>query len=387
MFLFLDIKIKLIKMRKLTGLEKSTFILLFSILFIYALREAKHFLYPIALAVLFSYLLFPLTNFLEKKIKLPRALAILLSIFFSFFVIYMAISFYSAQISNMISDFPAIKKQTVENLKSLQYQIENKFQISIEEQERWVQEQITKLLESTGNILKIVSTKAIGTLEAILLIPIFVFFMLFYRERWRNFILMLADKPNRKLTDELMSQISKVTTKYIVGVIIDVSILATLHSIFLTIFGLKYSIVIAIMTAMISFIPYFGTPISTIIPLTFSLILSSNPYTPILIILYFWFITFIDHNIFIPTIIGGNVHLNPLITILSVIAGAMIWGIPGMIIIIPIIGMIKIICDNVEGLEPYGYVLGIDTQPKALNKLKDIFAKLKEKEENENSQN
>ena len=70
-------------MRKLTVLERVTYILLFTILFIYALREAKHFLYPIALAVLFSYLLYPLVELLEVKLKTPRTFAILFSIFFS----------------------------------------------------------------------------------------------------------------------------------------------------------------------------------------------------------------------------------------------------------------------------------------------------------------
>ena len=375
-------------MRKLSGLEKITYVLLFTILLVYALREAKHFLYPIALAVLFSYLLFPLVNFLEKPLKMPRTLSILIAIFFSFAVLYFAASFFGAQIRNMISDFPTIKKQAVANLKSFQFLLENKLHISVEEQERWAQQQITKALESAGDILKVVSAKALGTIEAILLIPIFIFFMLFYRERWRNFILMLADRPesDSKLTDDLLNQISKVTTRYIVGVIIDVTILAISHSIFLTVIGLKYSLAIAIMTAMFSFIPYFGTLISGLLPLTFSLILSSNPYMPLFIIAYFWLITFIDHNILLPTIVGGNVHLNPLITILSVIAAAIIWGIPGMIIIIPTIGVIKIICDNVEGLEPYGYVLGVDTHPKALNKLKNIFAKMKEKEENDQAE-
>ncbi len=370
-------------MRKLTGLERITYLLLFTILLIYALREAKHFLYPIALSVLFAYLLFPLVYFLEVKLKTPRTFAILFGIFFSFAILYFAATFFGAQIKNMISDFPAIKKQAVANLKSIQFTIENKLHISVEEQERWAQQQITKALESAGDILKVVSAKALGTIEAILLIPIFVFFMLFYRERWRNFILMLADKPHSKLTDDLLNQISKVTTRYIAGVITDVVILATAHTIFLTVIGMPYAIAIAIMTAMWSFIPYFGTLVSGIIPLTFSFILTSNPYMPLFILIYFWLITFVDHNILLPTIVGGNVHLNPLITILSVIAAAIIWGIPGMIIIIPTIGVIKIVCDNVEGLEPYGYVLGVDTHPKALNKLKDIFAKIKEKEEDD----
>jgi predicted PurR-regulated permease PerM len=192
---------------------------------------------------------------------------------------------------------------------------------------------------------------------------------------------MLAEKQHSKLTDSLIRQISSVTTRYVVGVLIDVMILATLHSIFLSLIGMKYAVALGVMTASLSFIPYFGTLVSGVIPFTFSILISPNPYTPLFIIAYFWLITFVDHNILIPTIIGGNVHLNPLITILSIIAAGVVWGIPGMIIIIPTIGVIKIICDNIENLEPYGYVLGIDTNQKNLRKISEIIAKIKEKED------
>ncbi len=366
--------------RKLTGIERFTFVLLSTVLLVYALIVAKHFLYPIAISVLLAYLLYPIAEFLELKLKLPRALAVILAILFAFAVLYTVGNFFAYQIKKMVADFPILKKTAVENLKNLQSFVETKFHISIEEQEAWIQKQITKLFEEGGQILTIVSVKAIGTLEAILLMPVYVFFMLFYRDRWRNFILMLAEKQNSKLTERLLEQISKVTTRYMVGVLTDVTILATLHSTFLTIIGLKYSIAIGIMTAMFSFIPYFGTLVSGIVPLTFSLLISSNPYMPLFIILYFWIITFVDHNIFIPTIVGGNVDLNPLITILGIIAAGTIWGIPGMIVIIPTIAVIKIICDNVEGLDAYGYVLGVDTGGKSREKLMEIWSKIKEKD-------
>jgi len=305
----------------------------------------------------------------------------LTSMFFAFAIIYIAGNFFAVQISKMVSDFPSLKQQAIANLKNFQYMIESHTGFSVQAQEEWLQSQVSNFFEEGGKIIKEISTQALGTIEAILFIPIFTFFMLFYRDRWRNFILMLAEHQHSKLTDNLLKQVSKVTTRYVVGVLIDVTILAIAHSTFLSIIGLKYAIIIGIMTASLSFIPYFGTLVSGIIPLTFSLLTTSEPYIPLLIIAYFALITFVDHNILIPTIIGGNVHLNPFITILSIIAAGTIWGIPGMIVIIPTIGVIKIICDNVDGLEPYGYVLGIETNQKTLNKLRDIFNKIKEKED------
>src|SRR4029079_6177208 len=59
-----------------------------------------------------------------------------------------------------------------------------------------------------------------------------------------------------------------------------------------------------------------------------------------------------------PLIVGRGVSINPLFTIMGIVAGEMIWGIPGMILAIPLLGIFKIICDHVEPLKPYGFLIG-----------------------------
>jgi len=216
-----------------------------------------------------------------------------------------------------------------------------------------------------------------GTVGRIVFIPIFAFFMLLYRDRAKQFILLVT-KKNEKLTEGLLEQISKVTIKYMTGVLTVCAILAVTHSIALSIIGVKYAVFLGILAASISIIPYFGTLASTVIPLSFSLILNKNPYEPLWIIGYFLFINSVENNILTPTITGGNVNLNPFITILGLVLGATIWGIPGMIIVIPTLGIIKIICDNVSGLEPYGYILGIESKPKKVFK---FMKRINKKEE------
>ena len=343
------------------------------------LTEMKQILYPIALALLFSYLLLPAVNLLEKKLKFPRVLAIILSLLFGVAIISGVANLFVIQIQVFIKDFMSFKVQAVENLKSLQQFVDSKFNFSAEQQEIWIQEQFTLLLDKSGDILKTVAKGATGTIEALVFIPIFTFFMLFFRNRGENFILKLANNDNKKLTKNLLDQISKVIVKYMGGVITVVVILAISHSIALSIIGVKYAIALALMSAVLSFIPYFGTIVSMIIPLSFSLILSSNPYEPIFVIIYFLIITFIDHNILTPTITGGNVNLNPLVTILGLIVAAEIWGIPGMIIVMPTLAVIKIICDNIEELKPYGFILGVEQHGFDAEKLKEKFKK-KEKE-------
>lgn len=365
--------------RNLKFIQKVFYILVIVVLSFIILKEAKQFLYPIALALLAAYLLYPLASFFEKKLKIPRAISIIITIILAITFFYFTVNIFYFQIKVLIRDFPIIKQNALSNLESIQHRIAERSSFSIAEQNLWVQKKIATLLDQSDELLKKFTKGATGTIEALLFIPIFVFFMLLYRDRGKEFILKLASR-NNKLTNDLLEQISQVTVKYMAGVITVVIILAISHSVALSIIGVKYAIFLGIFAATLSFIPYFGTLFSALIPLTFSLIMSSNPYQPFVIILYFIFITFIDHNILTPTITGGNVNLNPLVTILGLILAAEIWGIPGMIIIVPILGVIKIILDNVEGWEPYGYILGANHHGIDFKKLrKKILKKRKVK--------
>ncbi len=346
--------------QNITLFQRLTYLLIITVLGYIVLTEAKHIFQPIALALLFSYLLFPIVNLFENKWKLSRGFSIILALLTGLILVSIVVNLIIMQISVIIKDFPAIKHQTVENLKSWQVFIENKLHITVEAQEKWLQQKLTQLLDQSGKILSKVAKSSFGTIETIIFIPIFAFFMLLYRDRGREFVLKLAKERNNKLTNKLLDEIGKVTIKYLVGVATVVTILAISHSIALLAIGLKYAIPIALITALFSFIPYFGTLVSGVIPFTLSLLISDNPYQPLFIAIYFFVITFIDHNILTPTITGGNVSLNPLATIIGLLIAGFVWGITGMIIIVPLLATFKTICDRVPGLEPYGYIIGIE---------------------------
>lgn len=358
-------------------LARITSLLLFGVLFVYVLVEAKQILYPIVLAMLFSYLIFPLVNFFETKLRFPRVLAILTSFLLFGAVLFTVGNLVVAQIKNFTTDMPALKEQANNNIAAFQYFITDRFGVSIDEQNLWFRKKVVSLFESGNKTASNIFLKATWAIEALVLIPIFSFFMLSYRERGRNFILKLVKSRDGELTENLLQQISKVTMKYVGGVISVMFILAISHSVALSIIGVKYAVILALLAASLSIIPYFGTMISLLIPLLFAAVTQDNPYVLLFIILYFWAIIIIDHNILTPTIVGGNVSLNPFITILGIIIAGTIWQIAGMIVIVPALAVVKIICDNVEKLKPWGYVLGTDPQKLPIDKLKKLLGSKK----------
>ena len=142
------------------------------------------------------------------------------------------------------------------------------------------------------------------------------------------------------------------------GVVLVVLILTVLNSAGFLIIGLEYALLLGVVSALFNFIPYFGTLIGGAVPLLFSVL--SNGFTgqALAILLFFLGVQFLENNILTPKITGGQVQLNPLFTILAIIAGGMIWGLPGLLVAVPFLGMFRVVCKHVPGMEPYAYLLG-----------------------------
>ena len=329
----------------------------FFVLLVYVLVELRSLLYPIALAILFAYLLYPISSRLEN-LGLPRILANILSILFSFAVLSGFIYFFYSQLALLLADFPELIKQAHKNLDTLNNFIEDKAGISAQEQNIWLKESLSNLFATGSEFIKTAFQATTGTLAKLGLLPGYIFFMLYYRNKFGNFIFSLVNEHHHHILHNIVLQISLVTKRYMSGMVIVVLILCVLNSVGLYIVGIKYALLLGVISAFINFIPYFGTLIGGAIPLLFSLLVMDSPTYALGVIVLFIIIQFLENNILTPNIVGGNVDINPFFTILSIIIGGMMWGLPGMLISLPIMSIIRIVCSNIPALRPYAYLLG-----------------------------
>src|SRR5690606_28565489 len=170
--------------------------------------------------------------------------------------------------------------------------------------------------------------------------------------------LKLIPREKHEKINNILKDVSHVTKRYMGGIFIVVLILCFLNSLGLLVIGVKYALLLGIASALCNFIPYFGTLIGGIFPLLFVLLMSNTPEKAFSVIILFLIIQFTENNILTPNIVGGYVRLNPFIIILSIIIGGMVWGLPGMFISVPFLGMFKIFCEQVTPLQPYAFLLG-----------------------------
>lgn len=337
---------------------RFSYFLLAIILFFYSVIVAKDFLFPLSLGVLAAYLIYPIVNFLEKK-RFPRILAIAIVLTLIIITLYFSASFIYNRLEHLVKELPNLKKQALSNIDMLITAIETKLPIGNTSMKSFLSDRIDLVFESGSEIFNTVFTATAGTLFKFFLLPVYIFLFLFYRTKFAHFILMVVPSEKRFTTVSILRDISMIVPKYLGGVMMVVIIMAIFNSIGLMVIGIKYAIIIGVISGILSFIPYFGSILGGGVAIGFTLLTASNPLIAVQVAIFYLIMIFLEHNLFTPNIVGNSLRINPFIIILSLIIAASIWGVAGMVVIMPFMAFLKVIAKNSPGLKPYSFLLGI----------------------------
>lgn len=351
--------------------------LLFSaFLIIGGLYLARPFLIPVTIASLLAMLLLPVARKLDS-LGIKRAISIILCITLFLLILIGLTTLLSMQGFSLAKNLEEIEQQFRQIFDNIQEYIQSKFGMEKAKQSKIIREKTETLLQSSTNLI----TGFIGGLATFGLIMVYTFFFLYYRNKFFNFILMISPKPLHQQNTIILNQISKVTQRYLTGVFIVILILAVMNSSVLLLLGVNNAIFFGCLAAVLNVIPYIGVIIGSLLPFIMTLV-TKNAMGPALVVLgTLWFNQVIENNLLTPFITGSQVRVNPLSTIMALILGGLIWGVFGMILFIPLIGIIKIIFDHVEELKPLGYLIGDDSDEGENNirKIKRLFKKIKDR--------
>jgi predicted PurR-regulated permease PerM len=259
----------------------------------------------------------------------------------------------------LLEDYEAIKQQATENIEAFENTIKETFGLQGNRIDGFLGKQVDAFFSSEGSGINRLFSATTGTISKLFLLPVYVFLFLFFRTKFAFFILKIVDESRRRDAVKTLRDISTVAARYMGGVTIVVLILCVINSTGLLIIGVEYAILLGITSAFFNFIPYFGTLMGGAVPLLFVLLSSDQPLTTgIQVLILFIIVQVTENNILTPMIVGGNVKINPFFVIVGLVAGAMVWGIAGMVVVIPMLAMARIIMNNTKRLQPYAYLLG-----------------------------
>ena len=353
---------------------RSTVILFGLILLVYVLFNLGSILIPLAFALMLAILLNPITDFLEKKAHLPHVAAISLSILIAIlffagvgFLLYMQVMRFSDQI-------PAFEKKLAEMGVRAQAAISEHLGITIQKQQQYIAEGKTALkpiLASTAGTL-------LGVLSAAILLPVYVFLLLYYKQLLQNFLFEVFSEENEQDISKVLTQTKGAIQNYMVGLLLEATAVAILNSVALLILGINYAILLGVIGALLNILPFVGGILAVILPLLIATLTKDGIHTQVAVIIAYIIIQFVDNHFLIPYIVSSKVRINALVSIVIVLMGGALWGIPGMFLSIPFIGVLKIIFDRLPDLKPWGKLLGTEVstrRKKPLRKIKGTFLK------------
>lgn len=329
-------------------------IALFAVLYI-----AKTIIVPLIFATIISIVLHPVVN-LFVRIKVNRIFGIIITLLLTFLIIASLGLLLYSQMHKFAESLPKLVDRFTEIINQTIVWISGHFNLSNREITEW----ITKTKDEFIDTLEIGATlMSVGsTLALLFLIPVYVFMILFYQPLLIEFFKRVFGKMYRSKVSEVINLIKTLIQHYLIGLLIQVAIISGMYSIGLLILGIEYAIILGIMGAFLNLIPYLGSIIAAIIPMVIAVVTKTSPWFALLVLALYVFTQFVDNNFITPKIVGSKVKLNALASVIAVIIFGVMWGIPGMILAIPLTAIAKLIFDNIEPLQPWGLLLG-DTMP------------------------
>ncbi|MCH7397089.1 AI-2E family transporter [Belliella sp. DSM 107340] len=336
---------------------KALLVLMLIIIIVYILIVGKSLLVPLFLAGFIAILLTPVGNWLEKR-KISRMVSAIISLVSALLILLGFLAFVILQVASFTKDLENVGDRLNNYLSDIDSWIYDKFQIESGIGNGIDQEYFVELLQSNSSSLAEFILNTVGSLSGIILLPVFIFFFLVYRDHLTDFIVQLFKEKDKSHIKNEIRDLRKVVQNYIVGILKVMAILAVLNVGVLLGLGIKHAVFFAIFAAILNIIPYLGPLLGAVLPTIFAFLTKDSLFYPVAVVVAFQIIQIIESNFLTPKIVGSNVNLNAFVTFIGLLVGASIWGVIGMILIIPTLAVLRKIFELSEATKPYALLFG-----------------------------
>jgi predicted PurR-regulated permease PerM len=319
---------------------------------------AKVVLVPLAFALLIAFILYPVARKIESW-GANQVISALLSILGLTIILGSAVYLFSSQIIQLSDNFTDFQGKILGVFADVTYFFNKNFPFLPQLERGELQDKIkTWLNESGGPMLSQTFSSTAGIIIGVIASIIYTFLILIYRDGLVRAMVLFYSFENRTQAFKMFKSVQQFGQKYIYGMFVIILILGFVNSIGLWIIGIDNPFLFGFLAAILAVIPYIGTVLGAAIPMTYAFMSHDSLWMPATIAIYFWLVQLVESNFLTPKIVGGNLKINALTSILSIIIGASVWGIAGMILFLPFAAMLKVVCEEYEELQPVALLIG-----------------------------
>ena len=339
--------------------QRLAYLLICLCIVVYVLYVGSALFVPIAYGVFIALMLKPVADRFEAELG-NRIMAIVLTMISVTILFSGIVYFFVVQISEVFHEAGDIMRGFNESLEEVVMYIGDLVGMNRREANAVVDESLTEVVNKPFGILSTgISTSGI-LLANVSLALIYTFLFLLYRTALREFMTSQFSPETQREGHEMLHEIQQVAGKYLAGLGWVMLILGVLNSLGLWAIGIGYPLVWGFLAALLAVIPYIGTTIGGLLPFLFAVATTESLWQPFLVIVLYATVQFVEGNFITPRIVGNSVRINALAAIIGIIIGGLIWGIPGVVIAIPMLAIVRILFLHIDTLRPLALLLSDD---------------------------
>jgi len=358
------------------------FILIFSLVAIAVLYLAETVVVPLALAILFAFLLSPLATLLER-IRVPRLLAVIVVILgasIALGTVGWAVFNQLISVTDHMADFTYNINRKVDALKPTK---STSFSRAEQEVDRLGQQIGTLNLDMDGTqsqdhkkqlgastdhpiaVQEVGKSGRLDTIHGVLgplvsvfLVVVFTFFMLLQREDLRNRLIRLTGRGHLNLMTQAMDEAGHRVSRYLALQLLVNTCYGTLIFVALYFLALPHALLWGALAGILRFVPYIGAPIAGLLPTIFSIAVYTQWMPTLLIMAVFFFMEVMTANFIEPHVYGKQTGLSPLAILVAAVFWTLLWGPIGLILSVPLTVCLVVVGSHVPSLKFLTVLLG-----------------------------
>ena len=333
---------------------KAPLILLGLALLVLTLHLAADLIFPLLFAAIFAIMLHPVEQWLLRH-RVPPLLAIGLTVVLGVVALLGLLYFIYREALMLSGELPTFKTKLLAVSQQLTQWLNARFGLTNQKLLGYLNEASSRAAGLLGGTLTAVS----GLLVVATLIPVYIFLLFLYQRRLVDFLTQVFSGRQRDTgVAEVLRQSKAAIQSYMVGLLIEGSIVAALNVVGLLALGIPYALLLGVVGALLNFIPYIGGLIAIALPVLMAFVAKPGYGHALGVVAVYIAIQFIDNHFLIPRIVASKIKVNALVAIVGVLVGNAVGGVAGMFLALPVIAILKIIFDRIEGLRPWGQLLG-----------------------------
>jgi predicted PurR-regulated permease PerM len=324
--------------------------------FVVFLRISQGIVVPLLYSAIIAIVLNPFVEVLIRR-RVNRVLAIFVAITLLIACTATLVAVLSNQVIQFSDSVPKLAGNIQSSMDQAVAWLSETFHISTRKINLWINARNAEFIRQQGSEIghRLVDTG--GDLVVLVLIPVYIFMILYYQQRLREFVDILFKSEQRDGISSVLKATKRILHSYLAGLLMEALIIAILNSVCLLIIGVPYAILLGVVGALMNVVPLIGGLIAIGLPVLVALA-TGSPASVLPVLICYVSIQFIDNHFIVPKIVASKVQVNALASLVGVVIGGALWGVAGMFLAIPLMAICKVIFDNVDGLKPFGFVLG-----------------------------